>query len=70
MKTPRHAISRNAQGPQRSFTWELRSTDIPFMAVDRLAPGADGCLSNCNDCGCGIIGFDAPRARTAQGEQP
>lgn len=70
MKTPRQVTSRTAQAPQRTFTWELRSTDIPFMAVERLAPGADGCLGNCTDCGCSITKFAVPRSHTVQDERP
>jgi hypothetical protein len=70
MNTPSQPRSRVSQGAQRTFTWAVRSTDIPFMATDGEA-GADGCNCNCNDCGCGNIRFDpVPERRTPQDKRP
>lgn len=70
MKTAHQTRARDAQVPQRTFTWAVRSTDIPFMAPERQKLGADGCACVGTDCGCSISKIDAVRARATRSERP
>ena len=70
MKTERQTRSRDAEGTQRSFSWAVRSTDIPFMETEQEASGASGCNCVGTDCGCGISKLDTARISAAPDARP
>ncbi len=70
MKTERQTRSRDAEGTQRSFSWAVRSTDIPFMGTEHQANGAAGCACVGTDCGCAISNLDTSRVSAARDPRP